>query len=183
MLALLLSHAANAQNFYNGFRPLTDTLPKPHLKDTLHSPKKAAIYSAVLPGLGQAYNKKYWKIPIIYAGFGGLAYGFAWNEKYYKKYHVALKIRYDGDTSTHDAYENRFSDNDLVTLKNYYRRYRDLCVIGMAALYTLNVLDAVVDAHLYYFDVSDNLSMRISPAIYPTRYGVAGSIGLTLGWK
>jgi hypothetical protein len=160
-----------------------DSVKIPKQKDTLHSPKKAAIYSACLPGLGQAYNKKYWKIPIIYAGLGGLAYGAAWNHKYWKQYHNALLIRYDDDPATIDEFDGEYSDNDLVTLKNYYSRYRDLCIIGMAAVYTLNILDAAVDAHLFYFDVGPNLSMRIEPQIYMGSHGISGVIGMQLCWR
>ena len=140
--------------------------------------------SACLPGLGQIYNKKYWwiKVPVIYAGFGGLAYGFAWNQKYYKEYRNSLRYRYDNNPATTDSLL-RYTDDDLVTLKNYYQRYRDLCVIGMAALYTLQILDAVVYAHLNTFDVSDNLSLRVNPALYPSRNGVVGMIGLRLSYR
>lgn len=154
-------------------------------KDTAHSPRKAAIFSAVVPGLGQIYNGgKHWiKVPIIYAGFGGLTYGFVWNHKSYRKYRDALRIRYDGDPSTIDAYDGRYADNDLVTLKNYYRRYRDLCVIGAVALYTLNILDAAVFAHLKYFNVNDDLSMHFSPKIFCDTELIAPGIGLTFNFR
>lgn len=148
------------------------------------SPKKAAIMSACLPGLGQVYNgrKAYWKVPVIYAGFGGLIYGFSWNQSLFKTYRTALRLRYDNDPTTIDDYP-AYSDNDLVTLKNYYQRYRDLCVIGMAALYTLQILDAVVDAHLSSFDVSDDLSLQVSPAIAPSAFGVTTMVGLRLSFR
>ncbi len=134
------------------------------VKPVTRDPKKAAIMSACLPGLGQAYNKKYWKIPIIYAGLGGLGYGIYFNHKYYKKYSTALRYRYDDDVSTIDPYTT-FTDDNLVTLKRTYQRWRDLCIIGSAALYTLNVIDAVVDAHLSSFDVSDDLSIHFRPGM------------------
>jgi hypothetical protein len=159
----------------------------------LPPPKKAAILSACLPGLGQAYNrtlirpdgsrvKSLWKIPVIYAGFGGLAYGFAWNQAFVKDYRDALRLRYDDDSTTVDQFP-RYTDNDLVTLKNYYQRYRDLCIIGFAALYTLQIVDAAVDAHLSTFDVSENLSLNVRPAFYPTTTGVVGVIGLRLSYR
>ncbi len=144
--------------------------------------KKATIMSACLPGLGQIYNKKWWKTPIIYAGFGGLVYGFSFNNKYYTEYRNSLRYRYDNNAATIDSL-SRYTDNDLVTLKNYYQKHRDLCVIGMAALYTLQVLDAAVDAHLATFDVSDNLSMQISPSIYQEKSGVVGMIGLRFYYR
>jgi hypothetical protein len=130
-----------------------------------HSPKRAALYSAIVPGLGQAYNKKYWKIPVIYVGFGALAYSFNYNQSRFVKYRTAYKYRIDGDSNTVDNFVGVYSDDNLNTLQKYYHRYRDLTVIGVAVLYVLNVVDASVDAHLFSFDVSDNLSMNIQPAI------------------
>ena len=172
-------HAGNPD-----FAPADSVTAKDTSKVKIHSPKRAAIYSAVLPGLGQIYNgrKSLWKVPVIYAGFGGLGYGFAWNHGYYKDYRNAIRIRYDDDPSTIDDFP-QYSDDDLITLKNYYQRYRDLCVIGMVALYTLQILDATVDAHLYYFDVSDNLTMQIQPSLYPGTRGINGGIGIQIGFR
>jgi Family of unknown function (DUF5683) len=133
-----------------------------------HSPRKAAIFSAILPGLGQVYNKKYWKLPIIYAGTFGLIYSFQFNQLRYTKYRDAYKYRIDGDANTTDNYVGRYSDESLNTLQKYYHRYRDLTVIGFAALYALNIIDASVDAHLFTFDVSDDLSMHIQPTLIHT---------------
>jgi hypothetical protein len=133
-----------------------------------HSPKKAAIFSAVLPGSGQIYNKKYWKVPIVYAGFVGLAYSFQFNQSRYVKYRDAMKYRLDDDSSTTDDYTNIYSDDQLTRLYQYYHRYRDLTVIGAAALYLLNIVDAAVDAHLFTFNVSDDLSLNIQPALINT---------------
>lgn len=133
-----------------------------------HSPKKAAIFSAVVPGAGQVYNKKYWKLPIIYAGFAGLAYSFQFNQSRYVQYRDALKYRLDDDASTVDAYTDIYDNDDLTRLFEGYRRYRDLTVIGGLALYVLNVVDAAVDAHLFTFNVSDDLSLNIHPTLIQT---------------
>ncbi|MFL5763125.1 MAG: DUF5683 domain-containing protein [Bacteroidia bacterium] len=147
-----------------------------------HSPKKAALFSAVLPGAGQVYNKKWWKVPIIYAGGAGLAYSFQFNQSKYIKYRTAYKYRIDNDASTVDNYVGVYSDDNLNTLQKYYHRYRDLTVIGFAALYTLNIIDASVDAHLFTFDVSDDLSVNIHPTlINTTAYtNYTTGIGLTI---
>lgn len=159
------------------------SLPKDSIqKPKIHSPKKAATMSALLPGLGQVYNKKYWKVPIIYAALGGLGYGFGWNQKQFKIYKNALHYRYDDDPATVDTFA-LYPDAALVTFKNYYQRYRDLCVIGMVAVYTLQVLDAAVDAHLFTFDVGPDLSMRWSPEVSPTRSGLTYSVGFHLGFR
>jgi hypothetical protein len=155
-----------------------DTLPRKKMAP----PKKAAVMSACLPGLGQVYNRKWWKVPVIYAGFGGLTYGFIWNQNYVKDYRDALRSRYDDDPTTVDGF-TRYSDDDLVTLKNYYQRYRDLYIIGAAALYTLQIVDATVDAHLATFDVSDDLSMKFSPSVFPTSQGIASGFGIRIYYR
>lgn len=137
-------------------------------KGVYHSPKKAALLSAILPGAGQVYNKKYWKLPIIYVGAGALAYSFQFNQSRYVKYRNAYKYRIDDDSSTMDEYIGIYSDDNLNTLQKYYHRYRDLTVIGFAALYALNIIDASVDAHLFTFDVSDDLSMKVEPTLINT---------------
>jgi len=144
-----------------------------------HSPRKATIFSTVLPGLGQAYNKKYWKIPVIYAGFTGLSYLAIINNKDYITYKDAYRQRLDGDESTIDAYVDIYSDNDLVTLKNFYRRNRDLSIIGISVLYVLNIIDASVDAHLFNFNVNDDLSIFIQPQ-YQTGPFAASAISLKI---
>ena len=123
-------------------------------KGVKHSPRKAALLSTILPGAGQVYNKKYWKVPVIYAGAAGLAYSFQFNQSRYVKYRDAYKFRIDGDATTTDDYIGLYSDDNLNTLQKYYHRYRDLTVIGFVALYALNIIDASVDAHLFTFDVS-----------------------------
>lgn len=133
-----------------------------------HSPKKAALLSTALPGAGQIYNRKWWKVPVIYAGAGALTYSFQFNQSRYVKYRDAYKYRIDGDAGTVDNYVGIYSDDNLNTLQQYYHRYRDLTVIGFAALYALNIIDASVDAHLYNFDVSDDLSFNIQPTLINT---------------
>lgn len=132
------------------------------------SPKKAAIYSAIVPGLGQAYNKKYWKIPIIYAGIGALAYSFNANNKKYVTYRNAYRDRVDNDPNTNDPYINQYSNDQLITLYKFYNRYRDLSAIGIGVIYALNIVDATVDAHLSTFNVSDDLTLNIRPSLMNT---------------
>lgn len=138
----------------------TDTLTVIRKK---HTPAKAALLSAALPGMGQAYNKKYWKIPIIYAGFAGLGYWIGHNTKNYKTFREAYRLRIDDDSLTIDRFTEQYSSGDLKILKDFYKRNLDLSVILTIVWYSLNIIDAAVDAHLFEFDVSDNLSMRIEP--------------------
>jgi len=161
---------------------VSDTIIKidmPENAEEIHSPKKAAVYSAILPGLGQAYNKKYWKIPIIYAGFGTLGYFISWNNKNYKVLKLAYSDLVDGNPDT-DSYldldaakyydldneseRNQF-ENGLNKQQNYYRRNRDLLIISTVGFYALNIIDASVDAHLFDFDISEDLSFNWQPAM------------------
>ena len=136
---------------------------------SFHSPKKASIYSAVLPGLGQAYNKKYWKIPIVYAGLGACIYFFKSNNDEYQKTRKALIARLDTDSTTIDNTftDPRYTDALLQDRKNYYRKNRDLSAIIGLLVYVANIIDADVDAHMMNFNVDDNLSLRVSPFIFP----------------
>lgn len=147
------------------------------LEKPKHSPRKATIYSAVLPGLGQIYNKKYWKVPLVYIGFGTLGYFIDWNNDQYTLYREAYADIADDDPNTNSFEElnfegrwnldnprerNQFSEA-LNRAKETARRNRDLVIISTAAFYALNIIDASVDAHLFNFDISDDLTMKWMP--------------------
>lgn len=137
--------------------------------DTLkkkHSPKKAAIMSAALPGLGQIYNRKYWKLPIIYGGLGTLGYLITFNSVQYSLYRKAYLAKIDDDPLTIDEYPFA-SEDGLLQRLNQHRRTRDMLIAGAVLVYALNIIDASVDAHLFEFDVSDDLSLRVEPIINP----------------
>ena len=132
----------------------------------LHSPTKAAIYSAVLPGLGQGYNKKYWKIPIIYAGFGLLTYFVINNSQEYKKYQEAYNYVASGDsTGIDNDYVGKYDKQQLLDGKNYHRRNMELSYIIGGLWYILNIIDASVDAHFFYYDISEDLTIRFDPVV------------------
>ncbi len=138
-----------------------------------HSPKKATIMSACLPGLGQIYNGKWWKVPIVYAGLGGLGY-LAQNNYYeYQSYLHAYEFK-TGDLpegTTLNQHEtdlaNKYADSQLQTYKEAYRRDFEFYTILTIAWYGLNILDACVDGHLYNYDISDDLSFSIDPYLRP----------------
>jgi hypothetical protein len=139
-----------------------------------HSPKKAAAFSAMLPGLGQGYNHKYWKIPLIYAAGAGLGWFFWYEQGNFDLYTAAYHAKLDpnnGSNQTEPLVKYRTVDY-LLESKNYFNRYRDLAVIGLTAWYILNVVDAAVDAHFWNFDknIDDNLGMHITPVCLPV-YG------------
>ncbi|MAY82819.1 MAG: hypothetical protein CMP59_01665 [Flavobacteriales bacterium] len=131
-----------------------------------HSPTKATLLSLALPGAGQAYNKKYWKIPIVYAAIGSAFYFAREQDKSFNEFKDAYVARVDDDPNTvDDKYQNVYSDENLLSLIDYHRENRDLLYVLTVVAYVLNVVDAAVDAHLYYFDVSDDLSANLRPNI------------------
>ncbi len=158
-------------------RDTTIVQKEPPPAEEVHSPRKATIYSAILPGLGQAYNKKYWKIPLIYIGFGAIGYFIDWNNDYYQLSKTAYKHLTDDNPDTNDFmkieaveyfdlesptdFEN-FKDG-LLKRQDYYRRNRDLLIISFIGFYGLNIIDASVDAHLFNFDISDDLTLQWRP--------------------
>lgn len=150
-----------------------------------HNPKIAIALSAVIPGAGQIYNKKWWKVPIIYAGLGVssyLVYRFATRMNIYKKeYRCRMQEGY-GTPSPDLA---NYSDDNILTSKKYYQRNMELSIAATAIIYLLNIVDAAVDAHLYYFDISEDLSLQITPHIQPRNYLECESYGVTLAlrWK
>ncbi len=131
------------------------------------SPSKAAMLSATLPGLGQIYNRKYWKVPIIYAGFGTLVYFVDFNNTEYRMWREAWIARIDGNPNTVDDFPLHSTDV-LERAMNYYRRNLEITYILSVALYMLNILDASVDAHLMNFDISEELSFGMQPCIIPS---------------
>lgn len=120
--------------------------------------------SAALPGLGQVYNGKWWKVPIIYGAFGGLIYSAVFNDMRCRTYKQAYLIRIDDDPNTTDQFVGKYSDANLRQLVDKYQRNRDLSLIFTGAFYALNIIDAAVDAHLKNFDVSDDLSFKVRPS-------------------
>jgi hypothetical protein len=147
-----------------------------------HSSTKAILFSAIVPGAGQVYNKKYWKVPIIYAGLGVLIYSIDFNSKKYNTFKDAYIARTDSSALTTDDYPRYTADN-LRSLFQYYRRNRDFSYILGGVVYVLNVLDAYVDAELFYFDVSDNLTLNSTPFIMTSPQGnTIGGISLKLSF-
>lgn len=145
------------------------------------APAKAAFYSAILPGLGQAYNKKYWKIPLVYAGLGVSIYSYSFNQKEYHKFRDEYKRRLDGTAdANHPLYGNL--DNDrLISAQKFHQRNRDLSMLFIVGFYILNIVDANVDAHLIQFNVNDNLSLK--PDLYQNQLNSRQNVGLTLNYN
>ena len=132
------------------------------LTKPIQSPRKAAILSSTLPGLGQIYNKKYWKVPIIYAGLLTSAYYINDNNIQYKRYKDAYLKRLDNNPDN-DDFVGEYSSGDLLILKDFYRRNREISILCFVGTYIINVLDASVDAHLFDYDISEDISLQITP--------------------
>lgn len=130
-----------------------------------HSVRKATLLSTAFPGLGQIYNKKYWKLPILYGGLGASVFFIVDNNQQYNLYLDAFYTRIDSDPDN-DQFVNIYSESQLIELQNIYRRWRDLSIIVTVAVYALNVLDAYVDAHLFNYNIDDNLSLKWEPSIF-----------------
>lgn len=142
------------------------------------SPAKAAFYSAIFPGLGQAYNKKYWKMPLVYGAIGASVYFYVWNNDKYHEFRDVYKRRQAGFTD--DAYP--FLDDDrLIRAQKFYQKNRDISALITGLFYILNIVDANVDAHLMQFNVDDNLTF--SPQIYRSEFDYKANIGFTLNYK
>ena len=151
----------------------TTETAKPEKSKKLTRPTKAAIMSACLPGLGQIYNRKWWKVPIVYAGLGGLGYFSYRNFSEYRSYLHAYEYK-TGDLPegvTLTDYEaqlaNKYAEGQLQTYKESYRRNFELFTILTTVWYGLNIVDAVVDGHLYNYDISDDLSINVDPYLRP----------------
>lgn len=142
------------------------------------TPAKAAFYSAVLPGLGQAYNKKYWKIPIVYGAIGTSLYFYLDSNTKYHQYRDAYKRRLEGYNDDKYSY---LDDSRLIAGQKFYQRNRDLSALFVVAFYALNIIDANVDAALLQFNVDENLSVR--PVIYPNDVTLKTNVGLTFNYN
>ena len=163
--------------------------------EKFHSPHRASMYAAVIPGLGQIYNKKYWKIPILFGGIGGVAYAVSFNSERYSYYRGAyrdfiikdpanksyLKIiegTFITEEHIYKEYQQWFRDY-LNSSKKRFKRYRDISYASVVAVYLISIIDASIDAHFYYFDISDDLSFSIQPAYIHVNGDFGGTLGLS----
>ena len=134
-----------------------------------YDPRKALLYAAILPGLGQIYNKKYWKLPLVYGGFFSIGYAINFYQDNYKTYKSQLFYNldngYEADSDSDPNDPNGYTTGQLRTIVDKSRRERDFWVIMMGAMYILQIVDAHVDAHLKEFDLNPNLRVSIQPSV------------------
>jgi hypothetical protein len=176
--------AAEKDTIQSALSADTATIYKP-------DPKKAIWYSVLCPGLGQLYNRRYWKLPFVGAGVIGVAYAINWNSKYYNAYTNGYRDIMDDDPTTKSYLKllppnSNYPESQLVTvLKNRqqsFRRSRDLSYIGALGVYVICILDAFVDAQLYDFDISPDLS--VTPSVpHLNTYGGAKAVELSLAFR
>ncbi len=174
-------HEAPADSIDDGLDYFTEAGYTPMMggkREFNPDPTRAVWLSALIPGLGQVYNRRYWKLPIIVAGYMGLGYATSWNNSQLRDYSQAYRDLMDADPST-NSYMNFFPpttvegdldrqwlESVLKSRRTYFRRNRDLCIIGMVAVYLLCMVDAYVDATMAHFDISDDLSLDVQPALF-----------------
>ncbi|MBK0404758.1 hypothetical protein I5M27_17320 [Adhaeribacter sp. BT258] len=166
--------------------PDKDRIIKTEKDKGLSKPGRAALFSAVLPGLGQVYNGHYWKVPVIYAVGGTLGYLIVWNNDRYQDYSQAYLYSIDNNTETEPTIKDEatsLSTNALRNGRDLYRRNRDLSVILLVLAYGLNIMEANVGAHLNEFDISDDLSMNWQPSIQYAAFGTQPTPGLSLHFR
>ena len=162
--------------------------------------KKATLYATFFPGLGQIYNRKYWKLPLVYGSFVGCMYAINWNGSQYNGYRKAYIDFVDDDPATNSWNDYRFGAylredfgnwttdmkqsfaNNLKMIRDYHRRNRDLSYIVTIGVYAIWIVDAYVDAQLFSFDISPDLSMRVEPVLFDSKPGKTRSIGMQLSF-
>lgn len=150
-----------------------------------YNPKVASSRAMLLPGWGQIYNRSYWKLPIVYGGFGAFAYIFSFNNDQYKSFRQAYIFRTDENPATVDTqFSENIPDSGILSARDQARRNRDFTVVLTAGWWALSIIEAFVDAHLKGFDVSEDLTLDMKPAVLRPLPGSAASVGagFTLGF-
>jgi hypothetical protein len=194
MLALLILTSAGSygQQKKDSAVTVSDTLraaAKKAAADTVKAkkkrsePGKAALRSAILPGWGQAYNKKYWKLPIVYGALAIPVIAFNYNNTWYQKTREAYEIRYTQDTARYDEIDpslQPLSTESLQIYRNEFRQNMDFSVLAFLIIWGLQVADAAVDAHLRSFNISDDLSLKVKPNLSP---GLSNGVSLILTYR
>jgi hypothetical protein len=175
---LLMCFLAHGQAFSQIVEPSSarqDTSKKaikkePAIKDSARlaieaMPRRAALNSALLPGLGQITNKRWWKVPLVYGGFVGIGLVFEFNQRFYKVFLKEAQFRQENPGKTQNPLYARFTTEGIISIKDSYRRNRDLSVLGGLGFYAINIIDAYVDAKFFRFDISDDLSVKVRPSL------------------
>ena len=146
-------------------------------------PGNAARRSAIVPGLGQIYNKRWWKVPLVYGGFVGIGLVYEFNQRQYKIFLTEAQYRQEDPAKANPAWK-AYTNEGIIGVKDDYRRIRDLSILAGVAFYAVQIIDAYIDAKFFRFDVSDDLSLKIDPFIHPTQiYNASSPSATTVGFK
>jgi hypothetical protein len=146
-------------------------------------PGIAARKSAIVPGLGQIYNKRWWKVPLVYGGFVGIGLVFEFNQRYYQTFLKEAQYRVENPGKTKNPLYAGYTNEGIISIKDAYRRNRDLSILGGVAFYAVTIIDAYVDAKFFRFDVSNDLSLKVDPMIQggiSNASAISPAIGLRL---
>ena len=146
-------------------------------------PGKALTYSLLLPGAGQVYNKRIWKVPFVYAALGGSIYGIYFNKKEFNRFDNAYNSRLDYGENSNDEFKNSLSTNGIYQYRNYYDYYYQLMTVVTVGVYLLNGIEAFVDRHLQEFNITDDISLNTHPVIFHEYAGLGVGLGVTLNFK
>lgn len=131
-------------------------------------PRKAALSSAIIPGWGQVRNGRWWKVPFVYGGLVSVALALNFNQHYYSKYVKELRYHYYNGTFMDPELNSRNIDTASVqSAVDYYRRNRDLSILGLLGVHAINIIDAYIDAKFFRYDISDKLAFKLEPALMP----------------
>ncbi|MCC6840287.1 MAG: hypothetical protein IT230_09035 [Flavobacteriales bacterium] len=166
-----LAVGTSAQHTHAGPGNVPDSTREGLDRRARHQPARAAIYSAVLPGAGQVYNRKYWKVPIVFAGLG-ISYWFIQdNNREFQRYKTAYL---DVLNNRPDEFNGRYPADQLRNVADTYQRWRDLSYVAIGLVYALNIIDASVDGYFVRFDVGNDLALRAGPSLDLAAHGAAG---------
>jgi hypothetical protein len=147
-------------------------------------PGIAARRSAILPGLGQIYNKRWWKVPLVYGGYVGIGLVYEFNQRYYKIFLKEAQYRAEDPDKANPLWKGRYRDEDIIGVKDGYRRNRDLSILAGIAFHAIQVIDAYIDAKFFRFDVSNDLSLKVDPFVQPGQiYNAFSPATPTIGFK
>jgi hypothetical protein len=198
LLAQTKAYSQNSDTIPKQRQPKAEVAPNGVVKDSARlaieaMPRIAARRSAMLPGLGQIYNKRWWKVPLVYGGFVGIGLVYEFNQRQYKIFLKEAQYRVDDALKTEEEKRNNpsktnpawrvYSDEGIIGIKDDYRRSRDLSILAGIAFHAVQIIDAYIDAKFFRFDVSDDLSLKIDPYIQSGQTYNASSPATTVGFK
>lgn len=146
-------------------------------------PRQAALKSLMVPGLGQIYNKRWWKVPLVYGGFVGIGLVFEFNQRFYKVFLKEAQFRELNPQKTENPLYSNYSNQGIIAIKDSYRRNRDLSVLAGLGFYAITIIDAYVDAKFFRFDISDELALKVQPSVVQTPVVHASAFSPAVGLK